>query len=471
MGLSSSQPVAQVQAGSRPSRRLALPWLLCGILFGGFALLRFMLLQPSADVFPDTDGFVAVSKAPLLSLAFWAGTRPPGFPLLLKLVGLEPLPVFVAQLTLAACCWGALALAIASQLQLRWLRPVAFGLILAFSLSHDVVQWDLIRHSESLASSLFALFVALLVWSASAYRDFPRRARRHAIYVSLPIAAALWTSVRDTNAYLLLGLAGLMVAGVLSRRVRTNPDVGWYLGVAAAFVALFWLQNWSADAGGRWQYPLVNTLGKRILVDEQATAFFVAQGMPTSRQVMRYRDQFADAHGMAVFRNRNMAPFRDWLEARGKSTYIAYLLSRPAESLWAPVDALRTLLRPPNSVYGEWAGLALPRWVGQLSSLLYTRNMTILLTWAGITLLVALIAAGFGLARPAWLVPAALLALLYPMMFIVWHGDAMEVGRHSHLIGIQLRLALWMLAVFLVDSLVRGRVALTPSPSGSGQQP
>jgi hypothetical protein len=53
--------------------------------------------------------------------------------------------------------------------------------------------------------------------------------------------------------------------------------------------------------------------------------------------------------------------------------------------------------------------------------------------------------------HPGWLAPLALLLLLYPMMFLVWHGDAMEVGRHSVLNGVQFRLALWMLALFVID--------------------
>jgi hypothetical protein len=66
-------------------------------------------------------------------------------------------------------------------------------------------------------------------------------------------------------------------------------------------------------------------------------------------------------------------------------------------------------------------------------------------------MLLALIVAALRSGRAVWLVPMLMALLVYPSMFLAWHGDAIEVGRHSYLVGVLLRLAFWMLGCFIAD--------------------
>jgi hypothetical protein len=50
-------------------------------------------------------------------------------------------------------------------------------------------------------------------------------------------------------------------------------------------------------------------------------------------------------------------------------------------------------------------------------------------------------------------VPAFLIVSLYPLLFVVWHGDAVEVERHALQIAYQIRLAVWMALAFGLDFL------------------
>ena len=58
--------------------------------------------------------------------------------------------------------------------------------------------------------------------------------------------------------------------------------------------------------------------------------------------------------------------------------------------------------------------------------------------------------------EPLWLVLSALLLNLYPLMFMVWHGDPMEIPRHAVQIGIQFRLAGWIAVLLFLDHLFTG---------------
>jgi hypothetical protein len=461
---------SQAELGSHSTR---LVWLACLAIVVAFVGLRLTLIQPSSsERWSDPDDYMRVAQLPLTSLRFWAGPRVFGFPLLLKLLGNQPQLVIGTQFAIATLCWSLLAISFAACLRARWLRPVALGLILGFSLSLDIVQWDFMLFSESLASSLMALMIGLWLLLLRSYESGLASQRRAVLFGLLAIVTIGWSFVRDSNAYVVLGIAGLVGLALLGwwRRV---PDRIIYAGLAGLLVAVFLVQNWAADAGRRWQYPLVNLIGKRILVDEQRTAFFAANAMPTDEKVMRYRDNFAHSHGNAIFRDADMSYFRDWLDTRGKSTYTRFLLSHPAAVLREPLREYRTILRPPLGYYGTRAGLTFPPWLLWLTGALYIRTPEPIGLAVGALTLAGFALAALRLGRPVWLAPAALALLIYPSMFLIWHGDAIDVGRHSYLIGVQLRLVFWMLCWFTVDLILssiaerRRHASLRPA-TGSG---
>lgn len=420
------------------------------VFFCLYAVLRFSIIQPSSsDIWSDPDDYLRMALLPISELRFWAGPRVVGYPFLLKLFSNNEQNILTFQFIVATLCWTFFAIAIARSLKQRWLGPIAFALILAFSLSRDIIQWDFLLFTESLAGSLLVLIFGLWCLILCSYERQSSKQRILSVSILAPVAL-YWSFLRDTNAYVLLGFAGVIGIVVLSYW-RKLPDRRLYLGLAMLFTAVFLLQNWTADHAKRWQYPLMNVIGKRILVNEERTAFFAANHMPTDRNVMRFRDQYAHAHGNAVFRNNNMAYFRAWLDEHGKSTYYRFLLSRPTEALREPIQEYLRILRPPIGYYGEQGGLVFPGWMLTLTSIFYIRTpeysaipIAILLLWLAFNSLRQ--------GRVVWLVPVVMALMIYPLMFLNWHGDAIEVGRHSYLVGVLLRLTLWVLVCFVLDS-------------------
>ena len=54
-----------------------------------------------------------------------------------------------------------------------------------------------------------------------------------------------------------------------------------------------------------------------------------------------------------------------------------------------------------------------------------------------------------------WGVFVYLNLLIFPHLFLVWHGDAMAPERHALSVGVQLYLSFWILNILLVDYLWR----------------
>jgi hypothetical protein len=76
-------------------------------------------------------------------------------------------------------------------------------MILLFSLSAYIIMWDAQILSELISISLMALLIAVWLWLAGAWQWYK--------VVSLVAIPFFWVFTRDTNAYTILMIAGILV--------------------------------------------------------------------------------------------------------------------------------------------------------------------------------------------------------------------------------------------------------------------
>jgi hypothetical protein len=293
----------------------------------------------------------------------------------------------------------------------------------------------------------------LLLWTIlfTSARNVPRwvMAIMSAILV---IIAFFYSFTRDANSYFVLLLALLMLTGLLSRFIRRHSRAHFYLFVIAGFVAIYLAQNSSVINGRRWQTPLRHVIVERVLRDSDALSFFLRRGLPAIPEFLKLqRLSYAD-YTLAFQTDPVLDPVKDWIDQRGRLTYALYLLSRIDASLRQPIQEYNSLINADSSEYRKIVNSERP-WMADLSNIFYPRPV-------GIALFLFVVCLGAGMVytwrvprRPAWFVTLALLLTVYPLMFVVWHGDTIEEERHAVQIGIQIRLAFWMMAIYLVDVL------------------
>lgn len=384
----------------------------------------------------DTPAYVRVAGEALLSKEFWANARPPIFPLLLRWTGADEASVATFQAAFSIFAWGLLALSLAFSFP-RILRPVAFALILALSLDRHIAGWDLMLLTESLSLSLMALFLAAWLWLL--------RGWTWGKVVALGLVSLAWAFTRDTNGWILLMVAGLIVLAVLFFRAHKR-----FLAVAILFALIFALTNLSADRGHRWVFPFQNVLAQRILTDPIALAFFEGCGMPLTPELLGLAGGFANSAERAFYTDPALEGFRTWMYAGGKSCYMRWLFTRPLTGLREPWDHFEELLafEGVETFYPQKYQPRLP-WYAQL--VLYPQKQLLWL-WAG-TSIAALIAVWKKAWRvnPAWVVFIALCLLVYPHLFIVWHGDVIGTDRHALTVSLQFVLSLWVLALLAAE--------------------
>ncbi len=422
-------------------------------LLVGFSYLKTSSL--SADiprVFRDTYAYVQTAALSLTDLQFWAGTRAFSLPLFLKLFGTtltnyssneQMQRIFLTQLALSALSWTALAAVIAAAAPRRWfIRVFLFGLVLFFSLSLEIGLWDALLLSESLTFSLFALtlasWLALVTWLPK----IQRAGLRLALLITTGIITLLYTFTRDSNIYfVIIGAGILLLCWILGWiKARRKETAAFALASALLFLA----QSFSLSAGNRWQIFMFDHLAVRFLPDPAAVQFFAAEGLPLSDRLMETTHMAGYEYQSIYMQDPAFQPVRDWVITRSKGAYLKYLLSQPGRTLLDPLLNAPKLLWGSNLEYRSPLGgvTPVPSQLSFLTALFYPRYPLALAA----LFLTALAGIYFYWreANPLWVLLAVLLVTLYPMMFIVWHGEPLEIERHAAQLGIQFHLAGWL---------------------------
>jgi len=456
----------------------------CSSLFCAFLVGKALVFRLDHEsVWKDTYTYATVAEQSLSTSEFWAGERSFTLPLTYKILGVNRVTLDLEarrhvisgfQFVFGVAAWTSLGLITASVLKKRWLKPLALGAILGLELSIDVSLWDRILLTESIATSLFVLMLALFLFDLLHIRSihWRRSPWRYIYLLGLGVIIILYSFARDTNAYFLAFCAVLILAGLLLRPIRRHVALWPYVGVALFMLALFFVQNYTAELGKRWEYPFFNVLYARIGRDPRALGFFVESGMPADEATLALLRMQRTPYFKALQSTPQGQQLVLWVERAGKPTYYRYLLSKPFASMMAPIDRARNLISPLSTEYRADV-YSIPIWLGLFSQVFFPLPLAIVLSWLGVLIVAAIILGRIEGLGPEWTIPALLLITVYPMMFVVWHADAIEAERHAFQISLQIRLAGWMMTLFLADAWLRrlgARSALAP-PSTLSERP
>ncbi len=418
----------------------------------------------SASSYPDSRDYIQNADLPITSLAFWAGQRSFTFPLVLKMLDVHYADgwsnqvmdrVRLFQTWLSIGCWALLALVVSLRTRQNWLKPAAFACILVFSLSFNIGKWDSYMLSESVSISLFVLLVAH--WIAWPFLESKRIGRlfQWLFLVELSVVTILYSFVRDSNPYFLLVAGVIFLFGIILKK-KENALRRFHLIYVFVILLVIVSQNITITVGNRWQVFIYDHLAMRILGDDSARSFFEAHGLPVSDALMSVVGMHGSQYQEILIHDPQMQPVRQWVAQSGRSTYFLYLLSNLGESLAAPVKNTSVLLNEDpylNYVRALNPARPVPRSAAEITQVFNFRLPEF--EWlAGIVLLGASI---FWLVHrrvnSAWFGVAILALSIYPLMFIIYHGEPMEVSRHALQVSLQFRLAAWMAVILLIDSI------------------
>jgi len=398
------------------------------IVFAYYINLQISTLAhaPQMVIFTDTDGYIQVSQAPLLSRAFLAGGRPLTLPLIYKIFQSDLNKIAWFQWGFSAFSWAILAIFVYRAIHNKWLKIAALVIILTFSLSDEIILWHQTALSDSVRLSLFALLVACWLWLVEKFSWYKT--------AFLLLITFFWIFVREENALLAVFISAFLV--IASFR-------NWrFLIIAILLVIFYRADTFSSDLGGRWKAVVINIIEDRILVSDDWD-IFAHSGMPVTPEYLEY----GIPNDFEYNPIRYDPQFLDWLDQKGKKIYIHYLKTvDPLARFEEAFEALPKMVSPYILRYSPGYTTLLPE---EISELVFPRKYPLLIILAS--------AFGCGLALLCvrkLVIPFGLLSLIFPLAFIIFHGDSNEIERHGVIIAVQARLGLWLLILFASDLVV-----------------
>jgi hypothetical protein len=341
-----------------------------------------------------------------------------------------------------------------------WLKPLAFGLILWFALNLEIAIWDSLMLSESISFSLLALLLAgWVTWVTTCQKEIRAPIKILCLSVMI-VVTVLYSFTRESNLYFVV-LGAVVFALISFSKIVSKEARPYMIAYLVAAIVLLVVQNLSFGSGNRWQIHIYDHLAKRVIPNQERLDYFVAAGLPLSEQLIGITDMPGYEYQPYLMFDSEMGAVRDWVNQKGVSTYLMYLITHPLDSVSEPFRKITLLLNGENTEYHypRYAVPTIPDWLTTLTRRLYPREPLVM--WGFFAVMVVGVGWYFskGNARqPAWLVVLVFLLSLYPMMFIVWHGNPLEIERHAAQIGLQFRLAGWMGLLLLLDHLSVGEL-------------
>ena len=362
-----------------------------GAVVGLLCLVALVCSWPFPQIprmWPDSAGYLS-----------WSAERMPVYTILASTLNASYLLICVHYLfSMAAWSWLGYVIG----------RKIGLVIGLVFAISLPVYVFHLVVLSETISLSLLAVLLASTIsvcrrWTNNGFRLWC-------------VFLFLFAMTRVINLFLIPFL--IVPFAVCGRRRLLAAALA--LTVVTGCGVLY-----SSTLGTPLrETSLTNIYMRRIAMDKEKSAHFMAQGMPFGNDVRQFVNRTGSENKFALF--EACPHFATWLREDGSTEYLRWVIGRGAswKAAWTEMfehinDTNRrfsagTRMRSVPRYFEQfYVRLSLPYWLW-LSALLLP-----LLTWRV-----------YGRVNPVSLLVVAMMFAAYGQAFVGYNGDATEESRH-----------------------------------------
>jgi len=206
--------------------------------------------------------------------------------------------------------------------------------------------------------------------------------------------------------------------------------------------------------------PIVNNMFQRILPFEDRVKYFEAHGLPVTTELMSMKNKWANADNWRWYIDPRLAAQREWNYRYGRQTYMKYLITHPKYVVASAFD-YRDLLLYLDGEHNIWHKNAKSINIRILSVFFLNDDVDLkmflaLLLSSLILLFIIYYKQGKddGEHITMILLTCYIILITIPLGILIFHGDLMDLARHSFTNIVQLNLGVVLLYLFIADLLM-----------------
>ena len=211
--------------------------------------------------------------------------------------------------------WVFLAGVVARSCSQPRVKLAAFLILLCFSISIDISQWDRILISELISTSFFALFIALFLLLIERFESATQQQVRWSLLFLIAFlgVASLYSFARDTNAFFLLQIGAYILIAVVIIGIKIKRIPGEMLFVFLGLTAIVLIQLTSSTVGKRWFGPFTNVFYARLRQPDQGLSWFASEGLPLDGGTEKQLQGFTREEFKLWIEGGQANDFKEWL--------------------------------------------------------------------------------------------------------------------------------------------------------------
>jgi hypothetical protein len=410
----------------------------------------------------DAIGYYRFSKVPFFSIDFWLGMRPAGYPLFIKLLNSNPNLVIAVQSLFYLFTWTFFAFYLYARAQNK-----LFGLfggvgLLVIVLHPSIAAWT----HHVLTESLTFTFIA---WIYMALYEFMISKNKKYLYY-LVVLLVFYSTLRDVNAYYVISFVGIFGVLLFYKYLSKLNFITMSLILVASFVFSDYTANHSRNTitgkeltfqsegktiANRWVFPFMNIMGRTVLNHPTLFEYMKNEGMPVNEALLKQKNKWG---GEGWYDNPDLQSFRDWVVKSGKSTYSKFLITHPGYTFGSIYQYRHPIfhynIAESNWYYKDYLNGYKPDNLFEYSKITNLIIYKILLMLLGIIVFLSLV-----FRKNIWnanTIPMLILLLPIGLLAVVtYHGDAVDVFRHTLIVPFLVKITMVMVIYVLGNALWR----------------
>ena len=306
----------QMSIFKQPVNRKVMITLL--VIISLFSIWEMIMGTPkNVQIDTDSHAYLRTSKLSLLDKGFYINGKVTIL-FFYKLAHSNPNIIILIQKILYALASTFLAISTLLLIKENLSKSIGFMLVLLFTFWWNIIGWNNIILSESIAHSFLFLWLATYILMV--------KYRSKVIFFFHLIIALLFAHTRDQWIILMIIFYFISLAYTYKKnKFQIKMAVFLFFFAIAVLIG----NSYFLLGSKKNSFPLKNVIFQRILVNDNYLNWFIKHGMPYNNNFIKWKGAWAGSFNGELTRKPEYDTFNTWVDVNGEKALGIFIMTHP----------------------------------------------------------------------------------------------------------------------------------------------